>query len=233
MRNQCGKEALSLNYPSKVSFLSGTMKTKFVLKQCGILVILISTLSVVACKFSPKEGKIITVRIQNEPNASYGIVGGEYSEINSDRPLIIALPTRFETRRDVTRDIDSIWSFQAKLRNWVFVIPASSQGFPFDLSPSSGFGLGGERSIPHIVEDLRSQGFLNHENIFLIDLWGNGAGLVSVIDQVPSLFRHVILAPSASIDLNILEKVGEVKRPDRFYSILQLDSANGAANKEA
>jgi hypothetical protein len=49
---------------------------------------------------------------------------------------------------------------------------------------------------------LRSRGILTGESPILVDIWGNGSGLVSVIGQARDDFRHAFLAPSASVDLN-------------------------------
>jgi hypothetical protein len=174
-------------------------------EQFIVLYLLFSSWS---CGFWPDQGRIITVKVSGGPNAIYGIVGDIHLEQAAQKPLVMVLPTKYDARRDIVRDMNTIWAFQAKKRNWIFVCPASSQGFPFDRSDNAGFGLGGADSIPHVIEDLKSRGILKKERPFLVDLWGNGSGLTSVVDQARGVFGHVILAPSASVDMDIISAFG-------------------------
>ena len=103
----------------------------------------------------------------------------------------MALPTGFEKRLDVVRDLEEIWAPQATNRGWVIVCPASSSGFPFGVSKVAGFGLGAERLVPYLIDDLRKKGLLNQDGgAFLVDLWGGGRGAISVARQAPGTFRH-------------------------------------------
>jgi len=191
--------------------------TAITIHESGLGRLAISSLAVVflcSCGLWPESGDIVTVEVPGGSDLAYGIVGDPGRKETSKPLLVIALPTGFEKRRDVVRDIDHIWAPQAKARGWVFVCPASSQGVPFDASKTSGFGLGAERLIPFLLGDLEKRDLLNENGSILVDLWGSGKGVISVLKTAPGVFRHVVLAPSSGVDLDLIRNYDASSGPD-------------------
>jgi len=131
-------------------------------RQLWIISFIILSVVHFSCGFWPSKGRIVALKGPEGLDSVYGIVGEGNSVSDSPRPLLIVLPTGFERRRDVVRDLEGIWAPQATTRGWVIVCPASSQGLPFGVSRVAGFGLGAERLIPYLLKDLRNRGAVGY-----------------------------------------------------------------------
>lgn len=171
--------------------------------------------ALVTCFFSlcsvgcsqPDKGTLISISTEAHGNVVFGVASpnGESETIESPGGMIMAIPTGQQRRKDVVRDIDSIWSEIATEWNLTVICPASSTGIPFFSEDLGWFGQGAEVIIPALLRDLRNRFDWNGQNLTLIEIGGNGGGSLSIVSQSPAAFSRVYIVPSFDVELGYFE----------------------------
>lgn len=179
---------------------------------------------VVGCMASPEQDRLLRVKESSSPSLHYATNRVQQTERAEEAAVVVILPTGRQSRTDVVRALDTIWGSVADSHNWVVIIPAVPPGLPFGTESGVPFSLGGAGIVGSVLRDARNRGIITDVKrpLFLVEVWGGGLSSSSILDEVPGVFDCLVIAPSATIDIDSLNRLGTAPLR-RFVIVLGRD----------
>jgi len=147
---------------------------------------------------SPTHGKIRYGLAEPLPES-----GANHGEMGR---VVLVIPPGQQGISDVFEDVQLVWKEQSNNWGFVFVCPVADEIRFFPRSDYGWFGQGAEEKIPDIVEHLRKNVLRINQKMVLLDIGGNGNGIISILEQSPDSFALAVLAPAFDVDYDAFER---------------------------